>query len=48
MDEEIYLIDGEKQGGKQLIPIIGKALRTECLMKIENPKKEEHLKKSWM
>ena len=47
MEEETYLIDGGKQGGKQLIPIIGKALRTECLMKIGNLKKE-HLKKSWI
>ena len=36
-----------KQDGKQPIQImVGKALRTECLMKIENLKKEP-LKKSW-
>ena len=42
------MIDGGKQDGKQLIQImVGKALRTECLMKIGNLKKEP-LKKSWM
>ena len=46
MEEETCLIDGGKQDSKQLIPImVGKALRTECLMKIGNLKKEP-LKKS--
>ena len=42
------MIDGGKQDGKQLIPINGKALRIECLMKRGNPKEEDPLKKSWM
>ena len=41
------MLDGGNQDGKQLIPINGKALRIECLMKIGNPKKEEPLKISW-
>ena len=40
MEEETCLIDGGKQDGKQLIPIIGKPLSTEFLMKIGNLKKE--------
>ena len=44
MGQETYLIDRGNQDGKQLIPINGKALRTECLMKIGNPKKRRTFK----